>query len=251
MNEGHFKKVWLWGVILMLWSGWIQAQSYYDQHAIGWHWYDDPKLNEKTHDDHAASDPVAQIKAIKQALEIALDKALLNPTPPLIKRYISLQNQWSERASLFSRVWQWVLLQHPELDYSITHPTNQVGRSVYLDTLTQAQETAIKALAKQNGLFFFYKSSCTYCQRFAPIVKNFSDRTGMPVIAITTDGIALPEFPQSHLDRGQAQHFQVKVEPALFTVNPYSHRAMPVAYGLISESDLRQRILDIANAPRR
>jgi conjugal transfer pilus assembly protein TraF len=221
----------------------IQAQDYYEQHAVGWHWYDDPKLeNSNQH----TSDPVSQIKAVKQALEVALDKALVNPTQDNVKNYIALQNQMSERANQFSKTWQWVLLQNPLLDYSLSHPTNQVGREVYLDELNAQQENAIKALAQQSGLFFFYRSNCPYCQRFAPIVKEFSERYGIAVIPITTDGVALAEFPNSRIDQGQAQKFYVTVEPALFTVNPYTHQAIPVAYGLMSESDLRQRILDIA-----
>jgi conjugal transfer pilus assembly protein TraF len=245
-----FKSVWLFSMVLMLLPGWVQSQNYYDQHTIGWHWYDDLRVDEKSIENDPP-DPVTEIKTVRQALEIALDRALLNPTPQHVQQYITLQNQWSDRASQFSRMWQWVLLQHPQLDYAITHPTNQVGRSVYLDILSQSQETAIKTLAQRNGLFFFYRSNCPYCQRFAPIVKSFSERYRMPVIPITTDGIVLPEFPNSRLDQGHAEQFQVKVEPALFTVNPYTHKAIPVAYGLISESDLRQRILDLAIASRK
>jgi conjugal transfer pilus assembly protein TraF len=247
-----FKSVWLFSMALMLLPGGVQSQNYYDQHAIGWHWYDDPRVDEKSEDNHSRQpDPVSRIKAVRYALEIALDDALLNPTPQHVQQYITLQNQWSERASQFSRMWQWVLLQHPQLDYAITHPTNQVGRSVYLDILSQSQETAIKTLAQRNGLFFFYRSNCPYCQRFAPIVKSFSERYHMPVVPITIDGRVLPEFPKSRLDQGHAEQFHVNVEPALFTVNPYTRQAIPVAYGLISESDLRQRILDLAIASRR
>jgi conjugal transfer pilus assembly protein TraF len=246
----RFKSVWLFSMALMLLPGWVHSQNYYDQHAIGWHWYDDPRLDEKSIENDPP-DPVTEIKTVRKALEVALDEALLNPTAQHVQHYITLQNQWSERASQFARMWQWVLLQHPTLDYSITHPTNQVGRLVYLDHLSQSQETAIKTLTQQNGLFFFYRSNCPYCQRFAPIVKSFSERYHMPVVPITTDGIKLLEFPNSRLDQGHAEQFQVKVEPALFTVNPYTHQAIPVAYGLISESDLRQRILDLAIASRR
>lgn len=246
MNHwASLKAVWLISLFLVS-SSHSYAQDYYEQHATGWHWYDDPKLEEKM-DKSNHQNPVTQMKAIRQALEFALDKAVLNPTPENVKDYIVLQNQVGERSSQFSRVWQWVLLQNPLLDYSINHPTNQAGREVYLDGVTHQQEDAIRNLAKHSGLFFFYHSTCPYCQRFSPIVKDFSQRYGIPVVAITTDGIALPEFPDSRIDQGQARKFHVTVEPALFTVDPYTHQAIPVSYGLMSESDLRQRILDIAN----
>jgi conjugal transfer pilus assembly protein TraF len=56
------------------------------------------------------------------------------------------------------------------------------------------------------------------------------------------DGIPLPEFPDSRTDSGQAKTFKVTVTPALFAVNPYTQKAFPVAYGLTSETELRDNI---------
>ena len=57
------------------------------------------------------------------------------------------------------------------------------------------------------------------------------------MIPITTDGISLPEFPESHPDQGQALRLKVTVEPALFTADPHTHRIIPVSYELLSEDD--------------
>jgi conjugal transfer pilus assembly protein TraF len=186
--------------------------------------------------------------AVRQAIEQALDKATLDPTPENVKAYIALQNQVSDRASRFAQVWQAVLLQAPGLDYSIAHPTNQIGQQVYSDQKRHAEDAAIHQLAQHSGLFFFYRSTCPYCQRFAPIVRDFTDKYHIPIVPITTDGIALPSFPRSQVDDGQSAKFGVQVEPALFTVDPYTHQAVPVSYGLTTEDELRSRILAIANA---
>ncbi len=77
-------------------------------------------------------------------------------------------------------------------------------------------------------------------------MKNFSQRYSITVVPITTDGVALPDFPNSHIDQGQAARFNITQEPALFTVDPYSHQAVPVSFGLMSEDELRERILQIA-----
>ena len=108
------------------------------------------------------------------------------------------------------------------------------------------EDQAIALLAQHSGLFFFYRSTCPYCQRFAPIVKDFSARYGIAVLPITTDGISLSDFPNSQVDAGQAAKFRVDVEPALFTVDPYRQKIIPVGYGLMSEDALRTRILAIA-----
>lgn len=221
-------------------------KNYYGQHSKGWHWYNDPILLTQDLED-SISNPVIKMHTIKKTLEYTLDNAILHPTPNNVKNYIILQNAMSNRASYFSHMWQNVLLQNPNLNYSLQHPTNQIGREVYLDETRVKEDAAIHKLAQHTGLFFFYRSTCPYCQRFAPILKDFSERYKISVVAITTDGISLPEFPNSRIDTGQADQFHVEVEPALFTVNPYTHEVIPVSYGLTTEDELRNRILEIAN----
>ena len=230
-----------------------RGEVYYDDHATGWHWYDDPSEitdNPKvpsTTNTPVSSDPIEQMKHFRMTLTRSLDKAILSPTTENIVNYITLQNQLSAQSTRFAEQWQKVLLLSPELNYSLTHPTNQLATHIYADEHRKKEDEAIATLSHQSGLFFFYRSSCPYCQRFAPIVKTFSETNHLVVIPITTDGLSLPEFPHSYPDQGQAKTFQVKVEPSLFAVNPYTKKAYPIAYGLISESELRQRILDIAN----
>lgn len=217
--------------------------TYYDKHATGWHWYDDPK---EQFEDETNSNPIQSMDAVKATIQRSLDKAVLNPTPANVSDYLKLQNQMMQKASLFESTWKAALLTHPELDYSLQHPTNTIAKQVEYDEENKNEEMAIRKLAKESGLFFFYRSTCPYCQRFAPIVKDFSEHYHITVIPITTDGISLPEFPNSYPDQGQAEKFHVTVEPSLFAVNPYTKEAYPVSYGLMSEVDLKKRILDIA-----
>ena len=220
--------------------------SYYQQHATGWHWYNDPVNVEDPENNNVSSDPIEQMNAVRATIQRALNKAVIEPTHDNVKAYISLQNQLMSQSGKFSNTWEGILLENPSLDYSLIHPTNNIARQVESDQENLKEEAAILALAKQSGLFFFYRSTCPYCQRFAPIVKNFAERYGVTVIPITTDGVSLPEFPNSFIDQGQKETFHVTVEPSLFAVNPYTHQAYPVSYGLISEADLKKRILDIA-----
>jgi conjugal transfer pilus assembly protein TraF len=221
----------------------IAAQdSYYLEHEVGWHWYHELKdeIIKKT------EDPVATLKNMREKVEASLDRAILNPTEKNLKEYIVLQNQISNQATLFSNLWQKVLLSNPELDYSIDHPVNNVAKRIYQELYSEREDQAIAKLAKTTGIFFFYRSSCPYCQKFAPIIKEFSEQYGIKVIAITTDGKFLPEFPDSEIDRGQSKFFRVTVEPSVFAINPYNKKSVPIAYGLISEEELKRRILNIA-----
>lgn len=228
-------------IFLHILSANANQETYFDEHSRGWHWYEDP-----VPEDEELDNPVTEMNALKATITQALDKAILHPTQENVKTYIELQNKVSHQSSAFSGIWQEVLLQSPELNYALVHPTNALGKQVDTNLEQAKEDKAIQTLAQKSGLFFFYHSSCPYCQRFAPIVKEFSDRYGLSIIPITTDGISLPEFPNSKINNGQAAKFQVKVEPALFAVNPYTHKAYPVGYGLMTEDELRKRILDIA-----
>jgi len=217
--------------------------AYYDEHATGWHWYHEKNLTENL----KAQDPITRMNALKKAITYVLDKAILDPTEENVKAYIQLQTLVSNQASAFSQTWQKVLWQSPELDYTLIHPVNSLGRAVDINLKEQEERAALAKLAQESGLFFFYRSSCPYCRRFAPIVKSFANKYAFKVIPITTDGITLPEFPNSKIDRGQAARFVVNYEPALFAVNPYTGKAYPISYGLVSEQELRGRILNIVH----
>jgi conjugal transfer pilus assembly protein TraF len=231
------------------------GENYYYQHSTGWHWYNEKVIaesikkaqkQEKEPQQQSSVDPTKEMSAVRIIVERALNKAILNPTVENVQSYLILQNKVSNQSTKFANVWQKALLEHPELNYSLGHPTNAAAKQIYLDSHNDRETQVITEFFKNRGLFFFYKTSCPYCQKFAPIVKNFASRHGISIIPITIDGRSLPEFPNSKSDIGQAAKFNINITPALFAVNPYNDKALPVAYGFISESDLRQRILDIA-----
>lgn len=224
------------------------AGDYYSQHAIGWHWYDDPKEHEKiktpvTHPDK--NDPDVVVETARKKITTALNRVIAEPTESNLEQYIILQEKLNDRAEKISDLWEQVLLKNPALNYSLSHPTNNVALQVYHEKESEEKEKAVRLFAKKTGLFFFYRSTCSYCRRFAPILKSFAEHNGITVIPITMDGIALPEFPASRTDSGQAEKFHVTMTPSLFAVNPYTQKAFPVAYGLSSETELRDNIYKI------
>ena len=186
------------------------------------------------------------MELIRATLSRALDQAIIDPSEEHIAHYIRLQQSISRKANRFSEVWQQVLLEQPELNYSLEVPTNNIARQVYFTEQVRKTENAIDELSQEAGLFFFYRSDCPYCHRFAPILKDFAERYHISVVAISVDGGILTEFPDSKMDQGQAEQFGVYFYPALFLVNPTSEQITPVAYGLISQEDLKARLLALS-----
>lgn len=224
------------------------ANDYYSQHETGWYWFDDPVQTQRknnTEQTQKESDATKRVEDSRKILKESLDKAIIDPTPENVERYIALQNQMSERANKFANTWQQVILNHPELNYSISHPTNNVALQVYHENESKEKDVALDQFAQHSGLFFFYRSTCPYCQRFAPILKHFAEAHHIVVIPITMDGISLPEFPDSKQDSGQAEKFHVTVEPSLYAVDPLTQKAYPIAFGLTSETELQNNIYNI------
>lgn len=234
---------------LCLYGSLSYAKSYYVDLPSGWKWYrEENALSQQTNRivPRGHPDPSVAMALIRTRLTRALDQAIINPTEENVTHYIRLQQKISRKANRFSEVWQQVLLQQPELNYSLEVPTNNIARQVYFTEQERKTEHAIAQLTKDAGLFFFYRSDCPYCHRFAPILKEFIDHYGISLVAISVDGGVLAEFPDSKNDQGQAAQFGVSFYPALFLVNPTKAQVTPVAYGLVSQEDLKARLLAIS-----
>ncbi len=248
----------LWPCLLC--TGQPVNADYYKQQEQGWHWYNEekPEITKKSRPEQAKlvttnntnRDPLILLQAVQKSVDRAKAQAVLNPTPENVQQYLSMQNKLADNANRFSDVWAQVLLYHPELNYALSHPTNQLARHVYLDEKTNKENAAIATLAKTTGLFFFYKGTCPYCRQFAPMLKDFSAHYGLTVLPISMDDLVLPEFPETKRDQGQAAQFGVTKTPALFTVDPYTGKSIPVAYGMVSLEELRSRILQIIEEGR-
>ena len=98
-------------------------------------------------------------------------------------------------------------------------------------------------------LFFFYRSDCPYCHAFAPTLAAFQARHGIQVVAISVDGGPLPSFPNARPDNGIATALKVSQVPAVFLAQPFTGRITPIGFGVLSESQLLER-LAIVSTPQ-
>jgi conjugal transfer pilus assembly protein TraF len=246
--------------IVILWvlslSAWAQG-TFFTQHSRGWHWYEllPPPEKERREDRKEAtahqpsspkpSSPTAQVKAYRKELERRLHQAWLEPTPQNIVAYQTLQKEMVDRSKHFSHVWMQALFTHPQLDHTLVNPMNQMARHVQLDVHKKQVTQTIQALSQSYGLFFFFSGNCSYCHRFAPIVKQFAHTYGWEVLAISVDGGGLEAFPQAVTDEGLMAQWGVEALPALFAVNPTTGHVIPIAYGLTSLDQMEERIMTL------
>lgn len=241
-----------WHVILVFVS---PVHGYFDHpKEKGWFFFKQTprKPSNKTGDSHEnktdsrgtlqSKEAVQKIKNIQQEFDEATALALVSPTPQNVQRMMRLQRQILDRASTFSDRWMEVSLweeryNRPEDNGSALH--RKVMRNVNDKDLT----AHIKNLAKHMGLFFVFKSHCRYCHEYAPTIKEFAQEYGFKVEAVSADGGVLKEFPKPLLDNGALQKLNPQgYYPAVFLAHPESNRFVPLAYGITSPSELRQRL---------
>lgn len=223
--------------------------GFFNQNKTGWHWYQIPDTSEiETREDklQKSQEKLSDtdiVTTYKKELESRLHTAWVNPSFKNIKAYQVLQKEIMDKAQDFSHMWMKVLYSVPDLDYTLVAPVSHKARHLYFDVQQQEVTSAIEALSKTHGLFFFFDKACSFCQAMAPIVQLFSKRHHWEVLAISRDGAPLKEFPNSLKDNGITEQWKIERFPALFVVNPQTEKVVPIAYGVASLEEIEERIL--------
>jgi conjugal transfer pilus assembly protein TraF len=230
--------------------------NFYRSREDGWFWYKDPpppKPKEDAPPPTAATpavDPLlTKFDAYKKALEQARVTAFFEPTPRNVGRYATLQTDLVRRSSEVSDVWQRVIWANPQFDFTQERPVNRAALNAYEAKADATKRNTMERLATSAVLYFFFRSDCPYCHEFAPTLARFSRLSGISVFPITLDGGVLPEYPRPLHDNGIAANVGVTSWPALYLAEPGKRQITPVGFGVMSELDLAERLVQIINPP--
>ncbi|QHM74020.1 type-F conjugative transfer system pilin assembly protein TraF [Mixta intestinalis] len=229
-----------------------RSNGYYYDPAVGWYWYNKPV--EKEQDEQQMplpSSPSQQenatqkMKRLQAYRDNLINEAMLNPTVENIRRYKIVQDWMVNQASVFASRWEKVLLDNPELDYSLKHPFYNGTANIQYTEQRRKQQTAIRYVNQRYGVFFFYRGNEPLDNRLGSVVKEFSEEFGLPVIPVTVDGRVNPDLPDTRQNRGQAEKMEIGHFPAIYLVEPRTKKYQPLAYGFITQDDLARRVLNI------
>ena len=231
--------------------------SYWRDRERGWFWYDDPRPepNEVAKPKPtsvptltAPTPPrkpkeLVEFEALQKRVEDLRNIAIINPSEPNIRNYLDIQNFVIEKASTFADVAQRVIWATPELDPTVTgRPVNAKALEVFDREQAGARTNTVAQLSQTHALFFFFRSDCPYCHQFAPLLRDFEAKFGLKIVPISVDGGGLPEFRNPRVDNGIARTLDVRQVPALFLAEPRGGKITPIGYGVLSESELLERI---------
>lgn len=156
--------------------------------------------------------------------------------------FLALQNYWLKEASIHGTLNQKALLYYPEYDFSVTHPTSDLGAKIYDSTLLSRQKEDVSKLSKTHGLLFFYRGKEALDTKQIPILQDFCQKFKFHLIPVSVDGEKSDSLSDTRMDNGQASRLGVNYFPAIVLVNPKSTSYIPVAFGLTTQDMLIQRL---------
>lgn len=197
-----------------------------------------PAIKAKTAEEKAIEELERQRKnlAAKKAL------AVTQPTPENVKAYIVAQEAVMQQASVLSDVWRRVIWQNPDVNYEMKRPVSTAGINAHTQTRKSAEKQTLAGIAKEWGLFFFFRGDCAYCHRMAPTLKFLADAYGITVFPVSLDGSTLPDFPKPAQDNGMSRLLDVRQVPYVALGNIKDRRVIPLGSGVVAASDLVERI---------
>jgi conjugal transfer pilus assembly protein TraF len=234
----------------------VANHPFWDDYRRGWHFYDDPEIEtvpapkpplkaDKPQRDTRAPELI-EFERLQKRLEEFRNIAIIRPTESNVRRYMELEARVVRQASYFSDVAQRVAWSTPDLDMTLQgRPVNARAIEVFDREQAQSRNQSLASLSRTHVLFFFFRSDCPYCHAFAPTLEAFHARHGIQIVPISVDGGGLPTFPQFRRDNGISRTLQVTQVPAVFLAEPFSGKITPIGFGVLSESQLVERIATV------
>lgn len=185
---------------------------------------------------------LATTKEVREALEHLKDQAVIYPTRENVRAYLKAQQYVMEKGSTFADMARRVVWETAGLDYSLRRPTNALAIQSFRDGRRDARDRAIASIAREHGLFFFFRGDCPYCHQLAPILRYLQEVHDIEVFPVSLDGGVLREFPQAYPDNGISRVLEVAQVPALFLSSKTERRVQPIGHGVIAAEEILDRM---------
>lgn len=211
--------------------------DYYGSPPVGWYWGNAPVPQKSSKNTKEPKTPSETLSIIQAAFNNVKAEAVLSPTPENVYKYLVFQHWIQNQSTVFSNVALDVVSNNPELNYSIENPTTSSVRQTQLATELSLKTSFAKNLAKNAGLFYFYRGANAMDVVEAKTISHFAQTYGFNLLGISMDG-AKADGLDTKPDTGQAQALGVKAYPALFIVLPQRSQATLITYGYLAEDDL-------------
>jgi conjugal transfer pilus assembly protein TraF len=238
-----------WIVSILLMGCTLKALA--SQEPVGFLWYNTPKPQVAQKKEAPKGIPFHRLSYTQRDKVLhfytmeALHRARQTQSMDDMRQFLALQDYWMKESSRFRNLFHKTMLYYPEYDYSVTHPTSHMGTKLLDAQRENMNRKAIQTLSKTHGLLFFYRAKNSYDQKQIAILRDFSERFALPLIPVSVDGARAPEFPESRLNKGQAEALGVRFFPAVLLVNPQTQTTLPIAFGFTTQDVLERNLVSV------
>ena len=190
--------------------------------------------------------PMMQRKLLVYETRKALAKFDVNPTKENALAFIKWQQFWMHKTTLGKRAFQAAMLENPEYNYSVTHPTSNLATKLRDDLKAKKAAQIIHNLSETHGLLYFYRGANPYDKKEAAIIRSFSERFHIHVLPVSVDGVISESLPNSKIDHGQAEKLNIKYFPAIMLFDSRNHQVKPVSFGFVTQDVIANQLLMVA-----
>lgn len=232
----------------------LTAQNLYalddNSYANGWYWGKDihpedeknakPQMVTKIVRPNKSNSEI--LSDINKEIDELKATAILNPTSYNVANYIAAQNRVVNMASNFTKRWDSTMTQKPELNYISTHPTNNYAQQILAAEKQDNTQAALNVFAKDYGLIFFFKGQDKLAAFQSKIIKSITAKYNIAIIPVAINNVPNEYFPNLTQDNGRASKLGIKITPAIIAMHSKTGNTTPLAFGVVSESELEERI---------
>lgn len=185
---------------------------------------------------------VKELDKIVKDLDAKRALAVVHPSPENVKNYMTAQKVEVDRAAYFADVWRRVLWQNAALNEELKNPMNNSAIKVSAREREAKQNDTMTELAKDWGIFFFYRGDCPFCKHMIPTLQWVTRQYDMTIMPISMDGTTIEGLPPSVRDNGLSARLGVEAVPMYVLGNVKTHKMVILGSGVLSLQDFVERI---------
>lgn len=222
--------------------------SFFDQRYRGWLWFEE-RGDIKEDKDHlslrAGSNFIspeaakAEIEQLAAELEAKKFVMLARPTVENVKAYREKEEEMWDKAMKLGDAWEMANFMYPAQRDLITNPVNVQAVKMKRKLQAESMEEKIKEMAEKFDLVLFFQGDCKYCQAFAPVLRNFADKYGFKVEAVSMDGSKHEFFKTAHIPE-LIKKLGIEAAPTVVAISHDSKTAFELIRGYVSISELEE-----------
>ena len=230
--------------------------DFYSDKERGWFWHEtepkkteEPKLEiqEQASSQNKEERVTLDVEWLRQNLDSIRDTAINRPTPENLAAYAYAQRLTLDMSTRFSTKMMEFMEVEPLLDESNRRPTTAMALSSFSNETRDGLVNIMDKIKVDNHIWFFYKTTCSYCVKQIPVLKEFSYRYGIKILAISMDGGTLPGMETFDIvydgDGSVTQRFNVVATPTMFVAKNDGERFIPLTQGLHTLPEIEKRLL--------